>query len=178
MDMKNKIAYGVVIFIILTAAVIYISPVRFLRGRGHSMEPEIKDGDGIIVVPVDKNEIKIGDIIAFKRGPIIVAHEVVGFEEGRIITHGVNLPENDVEKVHYSQIIGKHLITIPKAGIIIRYVDSKFGFVLLILIPAALIITNEIRKIRRIRKSPKRSFKSKRKSSRFSTSVLFYKKQR
>ncbi|KXA97992.1 hypothetical protein AKJ40_04985 [candidate division MSBL1 archaeon SCGC-AAA259M10] len=149
MDIKHKIAYGITIFVVISAAVIYFSPARFLQGYGHSMEPVIKSGDGIIVVPVKKEEISIGDTIAFKSGGVIIAHKVVGFEDGKIITHGVNLPKDDVEKIDPSQVIGKRVLTIPKAGIIIRYVGTRIGFILLILIPASLIIVNEVRKIKK-----------------------------
>lgn len=150
MNLRDTIAYGVIIFVIASATFFHLTPARFLCGHGVSMEPLIHDGDAIVIFPTSGNEIRRGDVITFKTEPgYLITHQVVGFENGRIITHGINLPEGDVERVSYSQVVGEHVLTIPKAGVILQYVDSLPGFVLLILVPAALIIFNEARKIRR-----------------------------
>ncbi|KXA89330.1 hypothetical protein AKJ57_05470 [candidate division MSBL1 archaeon SCGC-AAA259A05] len=150
MDWKDGIAYGLIVTVMGTAAFFQLMPYSFLRGHGVSMEPRISDGDAIVIHPVARNEIENGDIISFGTEPgYLITHKVVGFENGRIITHGINLPEGDVERVEYSQVVGEHVLTIPKAGIVLQHIDSFAGFVLLVLVPAALIIYNEGRKIRR-----------------------------
>lgn len=75
-------------------------------------------------------------------------HRVIALENGMIRTKGDNSEEPD-SWIKPSQVVGKHLLTIPYAGIILNEIDSTSGFVLLILVPAALIIYNEGRKIKR-----------------------------
>lgn len=150
LDHKEKLGYGFLVFIFVSAAVFYFTPIRFLRGHGVSMEPKIRDGDAIVIRPVGRSEIQRGDVITFGTEPgYLITHKVVGFENDTIITHGINLPKGDVERVEYSQVVGELVLVIPKAGIILQYVNSGIGFVLLILLPASLIIFNEARKIRK-----------------------------
>ncbi|KXB07660.1 hypothetical protein AKJ51_00495 [candidate division MSBL1 archaeon SCGC-AAA382A20] len=156
MNRGEKIAYGLIIFIFASAGIFYISPLRFYQGHGTSMEPLIRDGDGIVVISVPRERIQENDIITFRvEDGYLITHMVVGFENGKIITHGVNLPKNNLEKVDYSQVVGEHVLTIPKAGIVLQYVSSTPGFILLILIPTILIIYNEARKIRNELKNEK-----------------------
>lgn len=149
MSTTEKIAYAIIIFIFVSVGVFYVSPLQFLRGHGHSMEPMISDGDAIIITPVSREEIQEGDVITFRQdGGLLITHKVIGFENGKIITHGINLPEGDVEIVEYSDVVGELVFKIPKAGSVIEYLNSSLGLILLILIPAGLIIFNEARKIR------------------------------
>ncbi len=113
------------------------------------MEPKISDGDALIIYPTSREQIQKGDIITFEYGEgWLISHQVIGFENDTIITHGINLPEGDVERVKYSQVVGEVVMVIPKLGIILGYANSEIGFVLLILIPTILIIYSEGRKIR------------------------------
>lgn len=147
--LKDKILLGIAIGVILLAAFFYLSPARLLSGHGVSMEPRIHDGDAIIIYPTRGEQIQKGDIITFKTEPgYLITHKVIDFENDVILTHGINLPEGDVERVEYSQVVGELVLVIPKAGIIFQYVNSWVGFVLLILLPAGLIIFNEGRKIK------------------------------
>ncbi len=149
MSIKEKIGYGFIILVIFSVAFFFFTPAQFLRGRGTSMEPVLHDGDGIVIVPPSWVEVDEGEIIAFYHGGSIVVHQVIGFEDERIITRGVNRPEDDVERVEPSDVIGVHVLTIPKAGILLQHVDSSAGFVLLVVVPTALIVFNESRKIHR-----------------------------
>lgn len=149
MNNKEKTGYALIIIVIGLIGLFYLTPVRLLSGHGVSMKPRIHDGDAIIIYPTSREQIRKGDIITFRDGEgWLITHKVVGFENDTIITHGINLPEGDVERVRYSQVVGELVLVIPKLGMVLQYVNSGIGFVLLILLPAALIIFNESRKIR------------------------------
>jgi hypothetical protein len=53
--------------------------VRF-RARGNSMSPTIRDGEYLIVAPIDATQVAVGDILfcEMRRGPI--AHRVCAIE--------------------------------------------------------------------------------------------------
>jgi len=47
------------------------------RVTGHSMHPTIADGDVITVRGATADELRIGDIVAFRRGEMLVVHRVI-----------------------------------------------------------------------------------------------------
>lgn len=146
--MKNKLIYSVAIGAVIIAALSYFSPVIFLAVSGHSMEPTIRDGDAIIILPVGIDEIEEGDIISFEVDGLIVTHRVIGFENKGVRTKGDNLQEIDSFIIEPSQIIGKHFLTLPHLGVFVRYAGSPWAFVILLLIPVSIIVYTESRKIR------------------------------
>mgnify|MGYP000894972751 CR=1 FL=1 len=89
-----------------------------------SMEPFIKPGDMILVKKVqnmsDIEDIKVGDIIQFRKDNILICHRVVEIlskEDGLYYrTKGDNNSEPDPELVRTEQIRGKITQVIPKIG--------------------------------------------------------------
>jgi hypothetical protein len=51
-------------------------PVRF-RAEGWSMHPSIRNGETIIVAPLGRSPIRIGDVVLYKQGSVALAHRVV-----------------------------------------------------------------------------------------------------
>ena len=133
---------------IVFALVVYLTPIAILSVNGHSMEPKIGEGDAIVIFPVNTNEIRTGDIITYLHEDISITHQVIGFEDGKIQTKGINLPHKDPYLVERSEVIGKHLVTIPYGSFVAVFVRSPAGFLTLIFLPSALIIVNEGRKIK------------------------------
>ena len=117
-----------------------------------SMEPTIKTGSIVLTKPV--NDYKIGDIITFgsttKTIPPtthrIAEIKVVGGEPV-YITKGDANNSVDSREIKKSDIIGKTIIKVPYLGYVIDFVRKPVGFVLIIVIPAVVIINDEIRKI-------------------------------
>ncbi|MCD6528572.1 signal peptidase I [bacterium] len=117
-----------------------------------SMEPAIKMGSIVVVKPV--NNYKIGDIITFgpynKRKPP-TTHRIYDIEvvEGKpvYITKGDANNAPDTREVLKRDIIGKVLFDVPYLGYAVETARKPIGFVLLIIIPAVIIIYDEIRKI-------------------------------
>ena len=93
---------------------------------------------------------KIGDIITFQTGPgkkDIVTHRIISRRGDEFITQGDANNVADMKLVKQEQILGKVIWNVPYAGYIANFARSKFGLILLILIPALLIIGDEVRKI-------------------------------
>ena len=120
-----------------------------------SMEPVLKKGDVILVQERNTSSYKVGDIITFKgtsedlKGKI-VTHEIVGIklENGKNIfyTKGIqNISEDPA--VYENEILGKYIYKFKFFSLIERIMDTKIGFILIIIIPLGYIYFYEIRDI-------------------------------
>jgi hypothetical protein len=92
--------------------------VRF-RAGGLSMAPSVRDGECVIVAPVDARDVAIGDVVLCEtwRGPL--AHRVLGFERDafgtrRFVLRGDASLEND-PPVAASQLRG-HVVSVERDG--------------------------------------------------------------
>ena len=120
-----------------------------------SMEQVLKKGDVILVQERNTSSYKVGDIITFKgtSGDLkgkIVTHEIVGIklENGKNIfyTKGIqNISEDPA--VYENEILGKYIYKFKFFSLIERIMDTKIGFILIIIIPLGYIYFYEIRDI-------------------------------
>jgi signal peptidase len=116
-----------------------------------SMEPTVKTGS-IVVVKPEKN-YKVGQIITFQlpRYKVPITHRI--FEIDRAQTPPVYITKGDANnspdswRISENQIVGKVLFSMPYLGYLVDFVKKPIGFITLIIIPAGLIIFDEIRKI-------------------------------
>ncbi|MFA5154113.1 MAG: signal peptidase I [Clostridia bacterium] len=154
----KTIYYIVFAFIILIAVLLIVSVlpitgnIKFLTVLSGSMEPAVKTGSIVLTKPV--SDYKIGDIITF--GPTtkttpptthrIAEIKVVGGEPV-YITKGDANNSVDSREIKKADIIGKTIIKVPYLGYVIDFVRKPIGFVLIIVVPAVVIINDEIRKI-------------------------------
>ena len=85
---------------------------RILRFRalGSSMYPFIRSRDLVTIVPVNENNINLGDIIFYKRKSNFILHRLVEINKNNkeifFITKGDFLPSND-EPFNITDIYGK-----------------------------------------------------------------------
>ncbi len=100
-----------------------------------SMEPEYHVGSLIYVKTVDYTELKVGDDITFMLDEETVAtHRIVEIlpDENdpavlRFRTQGIANDEVDGTPVHYKNVIGKPVFTIPKLGYVANYIQNPPG---------------------------------------------------
>lgn len=98
-----------------------------------SMEPMINPGDVILVqkiVDMDGiDNLKIGDIILFKKDSIQISHRIIDITEDengkRFKTKGDNNSGEDQELVQPENIRGKVVYSIPKVGFLTLLIKSK-----------------------------------------------------
>ena len=117
-----------------------------------SMEPAIKTGSVAAVKPSDN--YKIGDIITFgemSKTKTPTTHRIYDMrvQEGKpvYITKGDANNAPDAREIQKRDIIGKVLFDVPYVGYAVDAAKKPFGFMLIIIVPAAIIIYDEIRKI-------------------------------
>ncbi len=163
-----KILTVLVSFILISGAVgvaMLAFPIfgnQALIVRSGSMEPKIGVGSVVIVRESPSKQYKIGEIISFKYdSSTIITHRVTSVLDSPsgilYKTKGDANEEEDNWVVKQKDVIGKNYFTIPEFGKLLAFARSKYGFPLLIIFPAGLVILVEILNIiREVRKSRKR----------------------
>ncbi len=154
-----KIVYYIVLAFVVLVAILMVVSILPITGNykvmtvlSSSMSPNIKMGSVVIVKPV--SDYKIGDVITF--GPYskikpptthrIFDIKVVG-DQPYYITRGDANNVQDSREVSKRDVIGKVLFSVPYIGFAVDFVKKPIGFTLIIVIPASIIIFDEIRKI-------------------------------
>ncbi len=117
-----------------------------------SMEPAIHVGSVIVIKPVES--YAVGDIVTYGKDTktdIPTTHRIIDErvegDETFFKTQGDANDDPDIKELKDSAIIGKVLLTIPLLGYLIDFAKQPLGFVLLVIIPAMIVIGDEIKKI-------------------------------
>jgi signal peptidase len=124
-------------------------PMTVLTG---SMAPKINPGDIIIDKSVKPENIKVGDVITYRvSDEMLITHRVieVANKEGRLAfkTKGDANNIDDHNLVTEGQLVGRYAFRIPYAGYVSNFARSIYGFVLLIVVPAVLLIYDQLKTV-------------------------------
>lgn len=143
---------GVLVAIVVLLAIalvgvrlVGLQPFVVLSG---SMEPEYHVGSLIYVKSVDYKQLQAGDDITYMLDKdTVVTHriiEVLVDEENpetlRYFTQGIANEVPDATSVHYKNIIGKPVFTIPYLGYVSNYIQNPPGMYIAIAAGAILIL--------------------------------------
>lgn len=154
-----KIIYYIFIACIALIALLLVFSIFPITGnykvlivQSGSMAPAIKTGSVVIVKPV--SDYKIGDVITFGQATKTKAptsHRIYDIKvvDGQpvYITKGDANNAPDAKEISKSEIIGKVLFDVPYAGYAVDAAKKPLGFMLIIVVPAAIIIYDEGKKI-------------------------------
>lgn len=154
-----KILYYIFFAAIIIIALGVIAPLLPIPGNyqiltvlSGSMELAIRTGSVVAVKPAD--DYKIGDIITFgesARTKTPTTHRIhdMKIQEGNPIymTKGDANNAPDSKEITNKDIIGKVLFSVPYAGYAIDTARKPWGFALIIIVPAAVLVGDEFRKI-------------------------------
>ena len=109
-----------------------------------SMETEIYAGDIAVVKEVNTEDLKKGDIIAFKNGDIVITHRIEEIieENGqtKYITKGDNNNIVDSEYVFQEQIEGIYKFKISRLGNLAMFIQTPIGMLVCLSIPIILLL--------------------------------------
>jgi signal peptidase len=150
---KMKKSDAVLAVVLAIAAFIFISSragtSTYLVVLSESMKPTINMGDLVVTTPTNPNDIKTGDIIAFKNGnaEIPVTHRVVNVTASGFVTKGDANDDADIQVRRQGDVLGRIAFWIPFAGYFVYFARSIYGFIILIIIPGLLLIILEARKL-------------------------------
>lgn len=133
-------------FFSLTSNTDYLGGYRSFLVQSGSMEPSIMTGDIIIIGKAP--EYKKNDVITFHGEERIVTHRIIGIEEKNglktIMTKGDANRSEDEGVITEDKIIGKVAFVVPKFGYFVDFARSTYGLIILIMIPAAILILDQL----------------------------------
>ena len=148
----------------ITLLAIYIISSNFNIFNGYqpflvqsgSMEPSIMTGD--VVVIQSQGTYFINDVISFHTSSSdnsqsrIVTHRIVAVDQGKINKYSTKGDANrtgDEDIISDQQIIGKVVLVIPKLGYFVAFSKSPRGLIFLMIIPAFILVLDELIKIKK-----------------------------
>lgn len=168
------ISYTVFAWLVLLGAVLLLyvgsNKIKALKGDtsmpkynafvvlSGSMLPEIKINDVVITKQKELNELKEGDIITFLSSDsrfygVTVTHRIREIYYDSVSnkytfkTKGDNNNAEDLALVDGSRILGKVIFKVPFIGYIQKFLATKGGWIIVVLIPCLSIISYDILKI-------------------------------
>ena len=109
-----------------------------------SMEPNYSVGDLIYVKAVDPDSVKVGDPITFvlNEDLVVATHRVVAIdsENRQFTTKGDANKTEDAAPVHFNNLIGIPVFSIPLLGYVSAYIQNPPGMYVAIALGAVLLI--------------------------------------
>lgn len=95
-----------------------------------SMEPSILPGDYITIFKVNKDKLKVGDVITYSKDEKAVTHKIISIDNDKVTTQGTanNLADEPISK---DDIIGKYIFKVPKVGYVMQFMSSPSGLILI-----------------------------------------------
>ena len=97
-----------------------------------SMEPTLKKGSLIYYESIDKEKIKIGDIITFSANNEFISHRIVSIADDLYETKGDANDVSDAVKIKYENIYGKNTnVNINYVGYYIKFINEHHYLVII-----------------------------------------------
>ena len=152
------IYYGFLILIGAFALLLILSlfPVtgnyKLMVVQSESMKPAMPMGSLVLMKPV--SDYKVGDVISFtqvNKTKTPISHRIQEIKvvngETFYITKGDANEEPDARDIKKGDIMGKVMITFPYLGYAVTFAKKPLGFLALVIIPAAIIIFDQLKNI-------------------------------
>lgn len=154
------LAVAFIVVLLLASALPIPGGIKTFVVQSGSMEPSIKTGGVVVVKPMDS--YVVGDVITFgprSKTKSPTTHRIIEVkEDGNYVTKGDANSDQDLRTVSRYEVIGKVLFSVPYVGYAVAAAQKPWGFVIIVVIPAVIIIWEEAGKIwREIQK--KRDYK-------------------
>lgn len=156
----NGAISAVVTFVVGIIAINYFFGVELIRPyvvQSGSMEPAIKTGSVVFSLP--SSNYNPGDIITFApegNAETLITHRIEFklYPEGDFgyplyLTSGDANKDFDRWEVWPDDIVGKVIFTIPYVGYTVNFAKQPYGFILLVIIPATIVIYEELKMLAR-----------------------------
>lgn len=125
-----------------------------------SMVPNINVLDAIVTMRTDAEKLKKNDVITFiSNDPahkgITITHRIVGVKKTAnggyaYRTKGDNNNVEDKTLVSYDDVLGKVIFKIPYIGYLQQFLTTKFGWILVIVIPSLFIVAGDVVKVAKL----------------------------
>lgn len=130
--------------VLLGLGVIYLLPdYNLYLVRSESMVPAINMGDLIITGPMGgpmNGEIKPGTVVTYEHNEELITHRVASIDGKALVTKGDAVEDPDPWQVTIADVRGVYLFKIPYIGYGLRFIQTKSGWFISIIIPAVVLI--------------------------------------
>ena len=94
-----------------------------------SMEPELSVNDMIVVTPQDSYQV--GDVVVYQSYGTLIVHRIISIDGESVITQGDANTKPD-QPIKLSDIKGEVVTSIPYVGLILSFVRSPLGIILIL----------------------------------------------
>lgn len=141
-DFLSILTYSILVFVLGIVALHFIFGFQYVVILTDSMKPNINPDDMVITRPVSPEDVHVGDVILYRieigNATYRITHRVVDIKtdpDGNIyyVTKGDNREYADPWRVYPSQVVGRVVLVIPRAGIIWYYTPIIiFGLLLIV----------------------------------------------
>jgi signal peptidase len=173
-DKLFTVGYYIMIVLVLTLGALLIGvQAQLIKGyelrivQSGSMEPAISTG--ALVITKQQERYTVGDVITYTQsGPrsLPTTHRIIadGISNGELeyTTQGDANADPDPNPVAQSEVSGRVELSIPWLGYIIDFARQPIGFALMIVVPASVIIFDEVWTIvNEIRQRRRKKYKTK-----------------
>ena len=164
MKRAGKLTVNIILGLVLCAVLFaFLIPTAFSGSlaivRSSSMEPAMRAGSLAMMLPIEAEDVKVGDIIAFEPPwdpDVIVSHRVIGVrydEQISFDTKGDATEDSAPYYVPARNVHGTVIFSIPYLGYAasyaVGYVRTWLGFVTLVCIPTAILVGSAVRDVNR-----------------------------
>lgn len=156
---KSVLLGTVVLLILLVGSALLLSTfnnpwgIRAFSVLSGSMEPAIKEGS--LIFTREKDSYERGEIITYTpvsgriNGTTLpLTHRIININESNsevlYITQGDANATPDQDPVPHSNVIGSTIFALPYVGYLIDFARTPLGYIVLILVPAIILIYEEI----------------------------------
>ena len=101
-----------------------------------SMEPELSIGDLIIIKKTD--DLNLNQVVVYQDDSKLVVHRIVEIKENEVVTKGDanNIVDNTISK---TDIRGEVILAIPYLGSFLKFINTPFGTVFLLIISCTIV---------------------------------------
>jgi signal peptidase len=144
MKILSRFVLAVLILVLAGLAFLFFAPgYNLYLVRSESMTPAINMGDLIITGPVNgliKGEVEPGKIVTYEYKRELITHRIQSIDGETLVTKGDAAEDADPWAVTVSDVRGVYLFKIPYVGYVTSFVQTKLGWFLSIIVPAALLV--------------------------------------
>lgn len=169
--------------LVLFSTIPFAGNYKIFTVQSGSMEPKIKTGS--LIFTKSNDSYRVGDVITRRTldANSTITHRIIEEKKQEktgqsvFVTKGDANDSEDSEIVSPESIVGKVIFTVPYLGYPVGYARTQQGFILLIIIPAVIIIYEEILKIKNEIKRKIRAKKSAKKDDDYKLNYVFHKKE-
>ena len=129
----NFSVFNIPILIVLILLIVFVSGIfrhQLIAIASNSMNPVFYRGDALMIDKCDIKDIKVGDILIFKKDKRIVSHRVIKKfkvnDEIKFLTKGDNNKQKDDIIVDNSNYIGKGIFIVKYIGYPTVWLNERF----------------------------------------------------